>query len=255
MLSSAEVGTLITALGCGIGREEFNPDKLRYHRIIIMTDADVDGAHIRTLLLTFFYRQMPELIDRGYIYIAQPPLYKVKKGKQEQYLKDDQDLNNYFLQSALDNAALFVNADAPALVGESLENISRTFLAVMASIGRLSVRYDGPLLEKLITMSKLDEAMIENPSSLQLWIDELEGRLNTDLGVSESCTLSIVSENEAEEAGILLTRKIHGIGNERLIPFDFFNSVEYRKITELGSQLSDLLGEDAYVKREKRSSR
>ncbi|MGD8909315.1 MAG: DNA gyrase subunit B, partial [Chromatiales bacterium] len=249
MLSSAEVGTLITALGCGIGREEFNPDKLRYHRIIIMTDADVDGAHIRTLLLTFFYRQMPELIDRGYIYIAQPPLYKVKKGKQEQYLKDDQDLNNYFLQSALDNAALFVNADAPALVGESLENISRTFLAVMASIGRLSVRYDGPLLEKLITMSKLDEAMIENPSSLQLWIDELEGRLNTDLGVSESCTLSIVSENEAEEAGILLTRKIHGIGNERLIPFDFFNSVEYRKITELGSQLSDLLGEDAYVKR------
>jgi DNA gyrase subunit B len=249
MLSSAEVGTLITALGCGIGREEFNPDKLRYHRIIIMTDADVDGAHIRTLLLTFFYRQMPELIDRGYIYIAQPPLYKVKKGKQEQYLKDEPDLNNYFLQSALDNAALFVNADAPPLAGESLENLSRSFLAVMASIGRLSLRYDGPMLEKLITMSKLDEAMFEDPASIQLWIDELEGRLNTDLGISESCTLRIVNENEADEAGILLTRKIHGIGNERLIPFDFFSSVEYRKITELGSQLSDLLGADAYVKR------
>jgi DNA gyrase subunit B len=249
MLSSAEVGTLITALGCGIGREEFNPDKLRYHRIIIMTDADVDGAHIRTLLLTFFYRQMPELIDRGYIYIAQPPLYKVKKGKQEQYLKDDHDLDNYFLQSALDNSALFVSADAPALTGESLENLSRSFLTVMASIGRLSLRYDGPLLEKLIYMPKLDEAKIEDIPFLHLWLEELEGRLNTDLGISESCTLQIVSEKEVDEAGILLTRKIHGIGNERLIPFDFFNSVEYRKITELGSQLNDLMADDAYVKR------
>jgi DNA gyrase subunit B len=249
MLSSVEVGTLITALGCGIGREEFNPDKLRYHRIIIMTDADVDGAHIRTLLLTFFYRQMPELIDRGYIYIAQPPLYKVKKGKQEQYLKDDQDLNNYFLQSALDNAALFVTKDAPPLSGESLENLSRSFLTVMASIGRLSLRYDGPLLEKLIYMPKLDETMIEEQSELLQWVMELEGRLNTDLGISESCGLQIVSEHDRDEAGILLTRKIHGIGNERLIPFDFFSSVEYRKITELGGQLVDLLADDAVVER------
>ena len=249
MISSAEVGTLITALGCGIGREEFNPDKLRYHRIIIMTDADVDGAHIRTLLLTFFYRQMPELIDRGYIYIAQPPLYKVKKGKQEQYLKDDHDLNNYFLQSALDNAALHVSKDAPPLAGESLENLSRTFLAVMASIGRLSMRYDGSLLEKLIYMTKLDEATIEDRTKLEAWLQELEGRLNTDLSISESCSLKIVSESEADDAGILLTRKVHGIGNERLVPFDFFNSVEYRRITELGNQLHGLLAEDAFVKR------
>ncbi|MCU7850696.1 MAG: DNA topoisomerase (ATP-hydrolyzing) subunit B [Candidatus Thiodiazotropha sp. (ex Monitilora ramsayi)] len=249
MLSSVEVGTLITALGCGIGREEFNPDKLRYHRIIIMTDADVDGAHIRTLLLTFFYRQMPELIDRGYIYIAQPPLYKVKKGKQEQYLKDEQDLNNYFLQSALDNASLHVTADAPPLAGESLESLSRAFLAVMASIGRLSLRYDGAMLEKLIYMSKIDEIMIEDKTALQQWVEELEGRLNTDLGISESCTLQVVSEAEADEPGILLTRKTHGIGNDRLIPFDFFNSVEYRKINELGTQLNGLLSEDAYVKR------
>ncbi|MEJ2691580.1 MAG: DNA gyrase subunit B, partial [Candidatus Thiodiazotropha sp.] len=206
-------------------------------------------AHIRTLLLTFFYRQMPELIDRGYIYIAQPPLYKVKKGKQEQYLKDDQDLNNYFLQSALDNAALFVTKDAPPLSGESLENLSRSFLTVMASIGRLSLRYDGPLLEKLIYMPKLEESKIEELAALEQWVLELEGRLNTDLGISESCGLQIVSENDREEAGILLTRKIHGIGNERLIPFDFFSSVEYRKITELGGQLVDLLADDAYVKR------
>ncbi len=249
MLSSAEVGTLITALGCGIGREEFNPDKLRYHRVIIMTDADVDGAHIRTLLLTFFYRQMPELIDRGHIYIAQPPLYKVKKGKQEQYLKDDHDLNNYFLQSALDNASLVVTEGAPPLMGESLESLSRTFLTVMASIQRLSLRYDGALLEKLIYMPKVDEAMIENEKNISNWINELELRLNTDLGISESCTLKLMSETNGDEGGILLTRKVHGIGNEHLIPLDFFNSVEYRKIIELGSQLNGLLSDDALIKR------
>ncbi|MEJ2425980.1 MAG: DNA topoisomerase (ATP-hydrolyzing) subunit B, partial [Candidatus Thiodiazotropha sp.] len=249
MLSSAEVGTLITALGCGIGREEFDADKLRYHRIIIMTDADVDGAHIRTLLLTFFYRQMPELIDRGHVYIAQPPLYKVKKGKQEQYLKDDQDLNNYFLQTALDNASLIVTEGAPPLAGESLEQLARSFLAVMASISRLSLRYDANLLEKLISMPKFSESMISNSEELSNWIKELEGMLNTDLRISESCTLESVDEAESGDSGILLTRKVHGIGNERLIPFDFFNSVEYRKIVELGEQLSGFLSEDAYVKR------
>ncbi len=249
MLSSAEVGTLITALGCGIGREEFDADKLRYHRIIIMTDADVDGAHIRTLLLTFFYRQMHELIDRGHVYIAQPPLYKVKKGKQEQYLKDDQDLNNYFLQTALDNASLIVTEGAPPLAGESLEQLARSFLAVMASISRLSLRYDANLLEKLISMPKFSESMISNSEELSNWIKELEGMLNTDLRISESCTLESVDESESGDSGILLTRKVHGIGNERLIPYDFFNSVEYRKIVELGEQLTGFLSEDAYVKR------
>jgi DNA gyrase subunit B len=251
MLSSAEVGTLITALGCGIGREEFDPNKLRYHRIIIMTDADVDGAHIRTLLLTFFYRQMPELIERGHIYIAQPPLFKVKKGKQEQYLKDEMELNNYFLQLALDGASLHVNSEAPGLTGPGLEELSRSYLSVAASIERLSKLYDKEFLDKLIYMHKVNVSLIQDKENLQGWINEMEGRLNTDLGISQSCTVKWIESGEGptEESGLLINRKIHGIGNDHLMPLSFFSTIEYRKIVELGEKLNDLIGEGAFVRR------
>ncbi|MEJ1378892.1 MAG: DNA topoisomerase (ATP-hydrolyzing) subunit B [Candidatus Sedimenticola sp. (ex Thyasira tokunagai)] len=249
MLSSQEVGTLITALGCGIGREEFNPDKLRYHRIIIMTDADVDGAHIRTLLLTFFYRQMLELVERGHIYIAQPPLYKVKKGKQEQYLKDDADLNEYLLQAALDNSELHVNEDAPPLSGSALEDISKQYLSVGIMVNRLSKRYDKESLEQIIHMEKIDEASFSDRDFMAEWIVELSGRLNAEQSLSNRFEVSLTNETEDQEQIIVVSRMVHGIGTDYHFPRSFFRSSEYRKLTNLGQKLDGLLGEGAYVKR------
>ncbi len=253
MLSSAEVGTLITALGCGIGREEFNVDKLRYHRIIIMTDADVDGSHIRTLLLTFFYRQMPELIERGYVYIAQPPLYNIKKGKQEQYVKDDASLNAMLLNSAIDKAQLYVNPDAPPLGGPALESLANDYMAVMASIRRLSRRYDTAILERMIYLSPLDEDSQNNLPLVTDWFTELQARINTTLGSGQRYECSV--EACEEEPGFVATisKWTHGIiASEQTYGVEFFNTVEYEQMMALGQQLDGLLSDGAYVQRGER---
>lgn len=249
MISSAEVGTLITALGCGIGREEFNPDKLRYHRIIVMTDADVDGAHIRTLLLTFFYRQMPELIERGHVYIAQPPLYKIRKGKQEQYLKDDIELERFLLQAALDGALVHVNDEAPPLSGEALETIAMQFNAVMATIKRLSTRYNDLVLNKLIYMPPVDSALLADRVKFDQWLRELEGRLNLEKSAASHYELVRTEASESNPEGILVSHWVHGISTESLFSFEFFHTGEYRKMVELGTKLDGLLGEGAFVSR------
>jgi len=253
MLSSAEVGTLITAMGCGIGREEFDPDKLRYHRIIIMTDADVDGSHIRTLLLTFFYRQMPELIERGHIYIAQPPLYKVKKGKQEQYVKDDLALNALLLQGAIDKAELFVNADAPALGGPALEGLAAQYMAVMASIRRLARRYDAEILEKIIYLPTLDATALQDIAAVAAWFEELAARANASLSAGQRYQVSVKPGPDNKGFVAVVGKWTHGIvASEHRFTGEFFTSAEYAGINALGRQLDDLLGEGAHVQRGER---
>ena len=247
MLSSQEVGTLITALGCGIGREEFDPDKLRYHRIIIMTDADVDGAHIRTLLLTFFYRQMPELVERGHIYIAQPPLYKVKKGKQERYLKDDTELSQYLLTSALDGAQLSVAEDAPPLADTAFETLARQFIAVRQLITRLGRKYDPQVMDQLIYMPIVSEDLLTNKEQLIQWVNELEGRLNAERKATDSYGIEL--RDEGEQQAIAIIRKVHGIHSEQLLPLEFFEGADYRKISELGLELDGLIMEGASIAR------
>ena len=253
MLSSQEVGTLITALGCGIGKEEFNPDKLRYHRIIIMTDADVDGSHIRTLLLTFFYRQMPELIARGHIYIAQPPLYKVKRGKSESYVKDDAELNSMLLKSALEEASLTVKAGAKPLKGPALEALAAKYVEVMGMIQRWSRRYDAQTLEKLLYMPMLTPDSFADAAALAKWAKELEARLNADDGSGTRYTVSLHKDAGRETPSLKLSRTHHGLTTEKLMHREFFGSGEYKSIAGLAAQLDGLMGEGASVARGERS--
>ena len=253
MLSSAEVGTLITALGCGIGREEYNPDKLRYHRIIIMTDADVDGSHIRTLLLTFFYRQMPELVERGHIYIAQPPLYKVKKGKQERYVKDDAELSRYLLQTALDGAQLMISSDSPAISGEALEGLARDYTAVMATIQRLSMRYNSTVLEKIIYMPRVTTETLADVAELDRWLTELQQRLNVEATSTHKYSISVERDLTGQFDRMVVTEIRHGVPNLRDVPKEFFASGEYNSMIKLGQQLDGLIGRGANIKRGERT--
>jgi DNA gyrase subunit B len=248
MLASAEVGTLITALGCGIGRDDFNVDKLRYHRIIIMTDADVDGSHIRTLLLTFFYRQMPILIERGHIYIAQPPLYKVKKGKQETYVKDDLELNAVLLGTAIDGAALHVTAEAPPLSGLGLESLARKYVEVQAIVRRWARRYDERFLEQLLYVPVLSTGAFDRAAALRDWCRNLEQRLNSLDDVSRRYRVTVETMSSGGHR-INLQRLEHGLVSEKHIPREFFESAEYLRIAELAQTLSDLMGPGAFIQR------
>jgi len=248
MLSSVEVGTLITALGCGIGKDDFDLKKLRYHRVILMNDADVDGSHIRTLLLTFFYRHVPELITNGHVYIAQPPLYKVKRGKQEIYVKDDVALNAMLLASALDGAALHVNSAAPPLSGPGFETLARQYMEVQGIVRRWARRYDERLLEQLIYMPEVTAAEFDRLEWMQGWTRDLAQQLNSLSDSPRSYRIEI-REVDGHPSRVLVSKTEHGSVTEKAMPKEFFESAEYRRIVELGKTLAGMVGEGAYVTR------
>ncbi|TKR30136.1 DNA topoisomerase (ATP-hydrolyzing) subunit B [Luteimonas gilva] len=249
MLASAEVGTLITALGTGIGKDEYNPDKLRYHRIIIMTDADVDGSHIRTLLLTFFYRQMPELIERGHVYIGLPPLYKLKQGKQELYLKDDAALNAYLAGNAVENAALIPAAGEPPITGEALEKLLIAYSGAREAIARNAHRYDPIVLESLIDFTPLDAARLAENTDEQHELEALQARLNRGGIGGPRYTLTLQPAREDRPGALLVTRKHMGEELVQVLSLSAFESGELRPLREAAAVLHGLIRDGAQIVR------
>jgi len=249
MLGSAEVGTLVTALGCGIGKDEFDPDKLRYHSIIIMTDADVDGSHIRTLLLTFFFRQMPELIERGHVYIAQPPLYKLARGKQSRYLKDEAALAEYLTQSALEEAAIYSNAEAPPLNGAALAELVSAYQGVASDIDRLARVYPRDVLWPMMSVSQLDADALADESRVMAFASELSEHL---LSLKDKSVQYEVFVRQDPERGYyypLVRRTAHSVASDTALGRGFFSSSEYLAMRALGAQLNDLIEVDGFFQR------
>ena len=249
MLSSIEVGTLITALGCGIGRGEFDIEKLRYHRIIIMTDADVDGSHIRTLLLTFFYRQMPELIENGYIYIAQPPLYKIKKGKKERYLLDESQRNEYLMELALDGASLTPGSEAVSLTGTALESVAGKYVATNTAEQRLSKRYHPEIIKAVLQLPSLTaEDRLKRPT-VEKWFTALINKMPEFDGARPEVEIFIAGDGREHGGKITLT--IHGLKSVNILSPDFFMSQDYQDLISLQNELA--LGPDASMHRGEQS--
>ncbi|WP_286739604.1 MULTISPECIES: DNA topoisomerase (ATP-hydrolyzing) subunit B [Acinetobacter] len=257
MISSAEVGTLITALGCGIGREEYNPDKLRYHKIIIMTDADVDGSHIRTLLLTFFFRQMPELVERGHIYIAQPPLYKLKKGKQEQYIKDNDALETYLISNAIDELELHISADAPAIRGEALANVITDYQTSQKSLARLTVRYPASLLDALISLEAFKLDQLEDKAYVETWGEDLRAAIEK-IQPSLRPELSLERFEKDVNGQIVeswlprITIYVHNLPHHYLLDASLLSSSEYARLLKNSKSWFTLLEEGAYLQKGER---
>ncbi|MCJ8320094.1 MAG: DNA topoisomerase (ATP-hydrolyzing) subunit B [Colwellia sp.] len=249
MISSQEVGTLITALGCGIGREEYNPEKLRYHSIIIMTDADVDGSHIRTLLLTFFYRQMPEIMERGHIFIAQPPLYKVKKGKQERYIKDDEGLTEYLTTLALDNAEIHVNEQAPAISGVALEQLVNQFRKTHEIIAKISRQIPADILEKMIYSNTISADDFSDKNKVETWTESLISQLKNQEGNGSIYTVDVHHNSERDIYYPSFNVRKHGIDRVYDCSYEFIQSKEFANINKLNMAINDLMEEGAFVKR------
>lgn len=252
MLASVEVGTLITALGCGIGRDEFNADKLRYHSIVIMTDADVDGSHIRTLLLTFFFRQMPEIIERGHIFIAQPPLFKIKRGKHEQYIKDEPALNHHLIEVALDGAAMYVNSDAPGIQGEALAKLVRDYIRIEEDIERLSRVYPRDVMGKLLYCKPLTIENLADESSVLEWVDAIRQQMPQDARTGFRFDFSVEKDDERNLYLPVVDIMSHGVSNRYRFEYTFFQSPEYKRIVAMSELVEELFSEESFIQRGER---
>ena len=252
MLASDEVGTLITALGTGIGTNDFDVSRLRYHRVIIMTDADVDGSHIRTLLLTFFYRQMPELIERGHVYIAQPPLYKLTSGKKETYVKDDDELNKLLLDLALADAQIVPahNPDAP-LTGSVLRGICSDYFAVETAIHRMARRYQTEVLWALLGQAPIDVTDMTDASRREVFGRALSEVLNVDASAG-GATYRVAWDDQDDGPALVVDSERHGRYRQSRFPREFFESTEYASLTALGHRLETEVGNAMTVKRGQR---
>jgi DNA gyrase subunit B len=240
MLASEQVGTLITALGAGIGRDDFDIEKIRYHRIVVMTDADVDGAHIRTLLLTFFYRQMPEVIERGYLYIAQPPLYKASKGKSSRYLKDDAEMEAFLVDEGLDGAELDL-AGGERLTGADLAGLVATARLAKANIERLASRAPAFAVEQAALAGLLGNSddLAEGAHRLDLYAEEGDGRW---------------SGEQALGGGYAFHRVKRGVSERIVLDEQLLHSADARRLAERASKLSETFARPAVFRRRDRSS-
>jgi DNA gyrase subunit B len=249
LLSSEQIVTLVTALGCGIGKDDYNLDKLRYHRIIIMTDADVDGAHIRTLLLTFFYRQMPEMVERGYVYIAQPPLYKIKAGKDERYLKDDAELNAHMLRLALQGSELVPSENGAAISGDALGELARSYLLSQSVIGRLSRLYDPAALEAIMDGVSID---LSSEESTEASAKALHAALHDETLKNE--VRVVPSYDPVRELRSLRVERAHH-GNVRVSVIDeeFQHTADYQQLVTTAKTFEGLIQAGAVIKRGERS--
>ena len=249
MIASEEIGTLITALGCGIGREEYNPAKIRYHRIVIMTDADIDGSHIRTLLLTFFYRQMRELIEQGYVYIAQPPLYKVKKNQDERYIKDDNALGSYLVQLSLDNAQLFINNKSAPINTDSLKSLILDYSIALQIMDSLMRKYPRIILEKLLEMPRLRVDQLHDQEIVNQWCLLLKQKL--DFSKKEGSKYELSTKNIIDKNIFVpvVTITNHGNTIEHVLPASFFASGEYLRLATLAEKIPELIEPGSYIVR------
>jgi len=253
MLSSVEVGTLITALGCGIGKEEYDPGKLRYHRIIIMTDADVDGSHIRTLLMTFLYRQMPELVERGHIYIAQPPLYKLKRGKRERYVRDESELDALLMEIALDGGVIKPGGRRKPINGDRLEKLARDYVNLLGIYKRLTRRIQPHVLDVLKMMPLLEAETMQSRDATRVWFENLQGRLAAGTNGHGDYDIR-VEERDEDGFRAHLRAVVHGVESERDLGSEFFRSAEYRNLVQLSQHLYEPFQPGGTVERGERAS-